>query len=217
MKRKPQEALDLIKVNYQVLPFVLDPEEALKPEAPKIHPQGNILGGKPDQVSAAISKRDFKEADLIYKNRYRTSMLQHATGESAACVAQWQNGKLTVWDSTPVYLWCSEGVGQGSKIPMSKVRVICDYMGGRFRRSIRRLKRYNVLAALLTRKTGRPVKIQFKREENFLAGHHRYPTIWHLKYGVKERWDSDCPVRKGDRRYGRLSPFCRAPGTSSKR
>ncbi len=50
-EERASEALDLIKVDYQVLPFVLDPEEALKPEAPKIHPQGNILGGKPDQLS----------------------------------------------------------------------------------------------------------------------------------------------------------------------
>jgi CO/xanthine dehydrogenase Mo-binding subunit len=165
------EAVDLIKVDYEVLPFVLDPEEAMKPGAPKVHPQGNIVGAKPYQLVRGDIEKGFKEADLVYENNYRTPMLQHATGETAVCVAQWQNGKLTL--------------AKVLKIPMSKVRVISEFMGGGFGdRSDP--KRYNVLAALLTRKTGRPVKIQFSREENFLAGHHRYPTIWHLKYGVKK-------------------------------
>jgi CO/xanthine dehydrogenase Mo-binding subunit len=184
-EEKASEALDLIKVDYQVLPFVLDPEQAMKADAPKIHPEGNIIGGKPVQLVRGDIDKAFKEADLVYENNYRTSMLQHATGESAVCVAQWQNGKLTVWDSTQYTFDVQKGVAKALKVPMSKVRVICDYMGGGFgdRSSP---KRYNVLASLLTKKTGRPVKIQFSREENFLAGHHRYPTIWHLKYGVKK-------------------------------
>jgi CO/xanthine dehydrogenase Mo-binding subunit len=71
------------------------------------------------------------------------------------------------------------------KVPMSKVRVICDYMGGGFGdRST--AERYSVLASLISRNTGRPVKIQFSRDENFLSTHHRYPTIFDLKYGVKK-------------------------------
>ena len=182
---KAQEALELINVDYQVLPFVLDPEEAMKPEAPKIHPKGNIIGGNPFQSVRGDIEKGFKEADLVYENNYHTSMLQHATGETAVCVAQWQNGKLTVWDSTQYTFDTQAALAKALKIPMSKVRVISEFMGGGFGdRS--GPKRYNVLAALLSRKTGRPVKIQFSREENFLAAHHRYPTVWHLKYGVKK-------------------------------
>ena len=184
-EERAQEALDLIKVDYQVLPFVLDPEEALKPEAPKIHPNGNVIGGKPYQLVRGDIEKGFKEADFVYENNYRTPMLQHATGESAVCVAQWQNGKLTIWDSTQYTFSIQAALAKALKIPMSKVRVICEFMGGGFGdRS--GPKRYNVLAALLSRKTGKPVKIQFSREENFLAAHHRYPTVWHLKYGVKK-------------------------------
>ncbi len=179
------EATDLIKVDYEVLPFVLDPEEAMKPGAPKVHPQGNIVGAKPYQLVRGDIEKGFTEADLVYENNYRTPMLQHATGETAVCVAQWQSGKLTVWDSTQYTFSTQAALAKALKIPMSKVRVISEFMGGGFGdRSDP--KRYNVLAALLTRKTGRPVKIQFSREENFLGGHHRYPTIWHLKYGVKK-------------------------------
>ena len=58
------------------------------------------------------------------------------------------------------------------KIPMSKVRVICEFMGGGFGDKIQ-LERYNVLASILSMKTGHPVRIEFNREENFLAPHHR--------------------------------------------
>jgi CO/xanthine dehydrogenase Mo-binding subunit len=76
-----QEALELIKVEYQKLPFVLDPEEALKPNAPKLYPDGNLIGGKPAVVSRGDVEKGFAEADLIYEAKYRTNLLQHATRE----------------------------------------------------------------------------------------------------------------------------------------
>ncbi len=180
-----QEALDLIKVEYQKLPFVLDPEEALKPNAPKLYPEGNLIGGKPTVVSRGDVEKGFAEADLIYEARYRTNLLQHATREPRVCVAAWEAGKLTIWDSTQYSFDVQRGVAKALKIPMSKVRVVCDFMGGGFGdRS--GPERYNVLAALVARKTGRPARIEFSREETFVAGHHRYPIILYLKYGVKK-------------------------------
>ncbi|MDI7259875.1 MAG: xanthine dehydrogenase family protein molybdopterin-binding subunit [Thermodesulfobacteriota bacterium] len=180
-----REALDLIKVDYQALPFVLDPQQAMKPEAPKIHPQGNIIGGKPLLFQRGDIEKGFQESDLVYEDNYRTSLLQHATSEPRVCVALWEGGKLTLWDSTQYTFSTQAGLSRALKIPMSKVRVICEFMGGGFGDKTGP-ERYNVLAALLTKKTGRPVKIEFDRDENFLAAHHRYPTIWHLKYGVKK-------------------------------
>jgi CO/xanthine dehydrogenase Mo-binding subunit len=179
------EALDLIKVDYEVLPFVLDPEKAMKADAPKIHPNGNIIGGKPLLLERGDIEKGLKEADLIFENSYRTPMLQHVTAETRSCVAHWQNGKLTLWDSTQYTFAVQAGLAKALKVPMSKVRVICDYMGGGFGdRST--AERYSVLASLISRNTGRPVKIQFSRDENFLSTHHRYPTIFDLKYGVKK-------------------------------
>ena len=68
---------------------------------------------------------------------------------------------------------------------MSKVRVICDYMGGGFGDKIQ-MERYTVLASILSMKTGHPVRIEFNREENFLVTHHRWPSICYLKYGAKK-------------------------------
>ena len=89
---RAQEALDLIKVDYQILPFVLDPEEALKPTAPKIHPAGNLVRGKPSTLIRGNIEKGFQEADLVYEGKYSTPMLQHVSAEPRVCVAQWERG-----------------------------------------------------------------------------------------------------------------------------
>lgn len=182
---RAQEALDLIQVDYQPLPFVLDPEEALKPAAPKIHPKGNIAREKPGILERGNIEKGFQEADLVYEGKYYTPMLQHVTAEPRACVARWNRGKLTVWDSLQYTFSVQASLAYIFKIPMSKVRVICDFMGGGFGDK-GSTERYHVLAAILSMKSGHPVRIEFTREENFLAATHRYPTICYLKYGAKK-------------------------------
>lgn len=180
-----QHALELIKVQYETLPFVVDPEEALKPDAPKVHPGGNLLGGKPTLLQRGNIEQGFAEADVIYEGRYTTPMLQHASAEPRVCVARWERGKLTVWESTQYTFATQQGLAHILKLPMSKVRVICDYMGGGFGDKLQ-IERYTVLASVLSMRTGLPVKLELTREENFLAAHHRYPTVTYLKYGAKK-------------------------------
>ncbi len=179
------EARELIKVQYEVLPFVLDAEEALKPNAPKIAPEGNLFGGKPQVVSRGDIAKGFAEADLVYEARYRTPLLQHATAEPRVAVAQWEGGKLTVWASVHGVFEVQKGLSKALNLPMSKIRVVCEFMGGAFGdRST--LERTEILAALVARKTGHPARLELDREECYLAGHHRYPTVIDLKYGVKK-------------------------------
>lgn len=182
---RAQEALDLIKVDYQILPFVLDPEEALKPSAPKIHPAGNLFRGKPSTLTRGNIEKGFQEADLVYEGKYTTPMLQHVSAEPRVCVAQWERGKLMVWDSSQYTFGTQAGLAYILKIPMSKVRVVSEFMGGGFGDKLQ-VERYSVLAAILSMKTGHPVRMEFTREENFLAAHHRYPTVTYLKYGAKK-------------------------------
>ena len=179
------EAVDLIAVDYQVLPFVLDPEEALQPNAPKLFPEGNLIGGKPTVVSRGDVDKGFAEAALVYEARYRTPILQHATQESRAAVAHWDSGKLTIWDATQGPFEVQKAAAKALKVPMSKVRVICEALGGGFgdRGSP---GRQSILAALVARKTGRPARIELDRDESYLASLHRYATICDLKYGVKK-------------------------------
>jgi CO/xanthine dehydrogenase Mo-binding subunit len=180
-----QEALALIKVEYQTLPFVLDPEEALKPAAPKIYPKGNLFGEKPVTLVRGNVEKGFQEADLVYEGRYTTPMLQHVTAEPRVCVARWNRGRLTVWDSLAYTFGPQASLAHIFKIPMSKVRVICEFMGGGFGDK-NGTERYHVLASILSMKTGQPVRIEFDREESFLATTHRYPMVCYLKYGAKK-------------------------------
>jgi CO/xanthine dehydrogenase Mo-binding subunit len=112
-------------------------------------------------------------------------MLQHVTAEPRVCVARWGRGKLTVWDSLQYTFWSQATLAYIFKIPMSKVRVICEFMGGGFGDKSS-AERHSVLAAILSMKTGHPVRIELSREENFLAATHRYPTVCYLKYGAKK-------------------------------
>jgi len=179
------EALGLIKVEYQALPFVLDAEEAMKPGAPKVFAEGNLIGGKPVAVSRGDVKKGFAEADLVYEARYRTPFNQHATMESRACIAQWDDGRITIWDSTQAPFEVQKAVAKALKIPQSKVHVICNFMGGGFGDK-GNPGRYSTLCAAVARKTGRPARIQLDREEVYLAAGHRYGTVIDLKYGVKK-------------------------------
>jgi xanthine dehydrogenase YagR molybdenum-binding subunit len=179
------EALNLIKVDYQVLPFVLDPEEAMKPGAPKIIPEGNLIGGKPVTVSRGDVKKGFAEADIVYEARYRTPFNQHATMETRVCIAKWEGGRLTIWDSTQGVFEVQKAIAKALKIPQSKVHVTSEFMGGGFGDK-GNPGRYSTLAAVVARKTGRPARVELDREEVYLAAGHRYPTIIDLKYGVKK-------------------------------
>jgi CO/xanthine dehydrogenase Mo-binding subunit len=178
-------ALDLIKVDYQVLPFVLDPEEALKAGAPQLFPTGNLIGGKPAVVNRGDVEKGFAEADVVLEARYRTPILQHASGESRVSIAQWEGGRLTIWDSTQGPFEVQEAVAKALHVPMSKVHVICEFMGGGFGDK-GHPGRHQILAALMARKTGRPVRIELDRDELYLGGSHRYAAICDLKYGVKK-------------------------------
>jgi CO/xanthine dehydrogenase Mo-binding subunit len=179
------EALGLIKVDYQVLPFVLDPEEALKPSAPKLFPEGNLLGGAPTVVSRGDVEKGFAEADVVYEARYKTPTVNQAPAESRVSLAKWEGGRLTIWDSTQGPFEVQKGVAKALHIPMSKVHVICEFMGGGFGDK-GYPGRHQILAALIARQTGRPARIELDRDEYYVAGLRRYAAVIDLKYGVKK-------------------------------
>jgi CO/xanthine dehydrogenase Mo-binding subunit len=179
-----EEALELIKVEYDVLPYVLDVEEAMKPGAPKIYPEGNVVREKADTVIRGNVEEGFRQADVILEETYRTNMIQHTTLETRITVASWSGKRLTIWDSHKNPFRLRSDLARALKIRVNQIRVITAFIGGDFGDK-GNLERQHIIAALLAKKTGRPVKIEFSREENYLAAHHRYPTTWRLKYGVK--------------------------------
>jgi len=183
-----QDALKLIKVKYNILPFVLDPEEAMKPEAPKIWPEGNLQmydGKSYYSYSRGDVEKGFAEADIVLERKYTTPVALHCTWETHATVANWDGEYLIIWDSTQGVFRTQEKIAEKLNIPINKVRVICQYMGGGFGTKYYLFKQA-IIAALFAKKTGRPVKIIPTRSENLVAYGNRPSSIQYIKAGVKK-------------------------------
>jgi xanthine dehydrogenase YagR molybdenum-binding subunit len=183
-----RRALKLIKVEYEPLPFVLDMQEAISPGAPQVHPDGNILKGERDEEGELYSRGDirkgFKSADVIVERTYRTPTALHNSLETHGTVAAWQGDELTLWESTQSVFWVRSRVASTLEMPLSKVHVISEYMGGGFG-SKGGASKQTLIAALLSKAARRPVKLMLDRsEENLLAG-NRGATIQRLKIGAK--------------------------------
>lgn len=184
-----RDALRLIRVEYEVLPHVLDGEASAQPGAPQIHPRGNVLKDDDGREGSLYSRGDVAralgEADVVVEQTYRTPTAVHNSLETHGCVASWEGDELTIWESTQYIYGIRSRVATSLNLPLSKVRVICEYMGGGFGSKGGTYK-HTLIASLLSKATGRPVKLMLdRREENLLAG-NRGATVQKLKLGAKK-------------------------------
>ena len=185
-----EDALKLIEVKYEKLPHVLDPNEALKPDAPKIAPQGNLSVGK-GSFSAPIEEtwgdveQGFKEADRVFEDTYITKHVNNAQMERRVSVAKWDAGKLTVFASTQGVSNARTDIAQDFNLPLSKVRIVCKYMGGGFGNK-NQAQDYDYMAAVLAKAAGQPVKLEFTREDDYIGMHGRWSSEQRYKIGVKK-------------------------------
>jgi len=178
------DALEAVAVEYERLPLVLDPEEALKPDAPKVHPQGNLFRGAPDLYQRGNLEQGLAEAEVVVEDTFRTQTALHNCMEVHGSVAQWDGDQLVIWDSTQNVFGVRAQVAQLLKLPLHRVRVIKQFMGGGFG-SKNSMGKYTLLAALGAKRTGRPVKVILDREEENLAAGNRPASIQYLKLGAK--------------------------------
>lgn len=178
------DALELIEVEYEQLPFVTDVEQALKQDAPKVSPDGNVKNGAPSTSERGDVGRGFEDADVVVERTYKTSAQLHQCLETHGSVATWEGDSLTVWDSTQYIFGVRNSLAEVFNLPQNKVRVIKKYMGGGFG-SKGSLGKYTVIAALLSRRTRRPVKLMLDRREENLSTGYRNETIQHVKLGAK--------------------------------
>jgi len=180
-----EDALSLIEVEYDVLPAVFDAEEALAPDAPQLHEGGNLVGGRPLVVERGSVEEGMQGAARVFEGRFRTQMHGPAGMETRAALAEWDGDQVTVWKtSRAVHAVDRRNLARVLGIPEENVRVICTTMGGGFGNKDE--SRLAVLAALLARKTGRPVRIEYGRGEEFVAGRNRQETEIEVKIGAAE-------------------------------
>jgi 4-hydroxybenzoyl-CoA reductase subunit alpha len=187
-----EEALSLIQVDYEPLPAVFDPEEAMQSGAPEIHPSHPKvteplmnIAGKTESGWGDV-ERGFAQSDHVRQDRFESHLRTHGYLEPQATVASFEpGGKLNVWTSSQGPFIKRAKLAGTLGLPFSTVRVQKAYVGGAFGGKVD-LFSHEFCASLLSMKAGRPVKIVASREEIFTAYRHGQPLIIEIKTGVKK-------------------------------
>ncbi len=173
-------ALRAIRVEYEEYPFVLDVQEAMRPDAPQLHAEypGNVL------AHTDIRKGDFaraiQEPGLVrVEGWYDTPTVQHCHIENHLCFASMEAGRIVIYSSTQIPHIVRRIVGQALGIPWGKVRLVKPYIGGGFGNKQDAL--YEPLCAYLTTQVGgRLVKLECSREETFVSNRVRHAIRSHI-------------------------------------
>jgi CO/xanthine dehydrogenase Mo-binding subunit len=208
-----EEAIRAIQVDYETLPFVLDPEEALKPGAVEIQPGGNLSPNnrserKPEVYSRGKIDDGFKAADHVFEDHYTSSHINNAQLEPRVAIAQWESDHLTVYTPTQGISNCHTEMAKDLKIPPEKVRIVCHFMGGGFGNKNQNHD-FELMAAMLAKQAGVPVKLEFTRKEDFVSVHGRWPTKQYYKVGVRNDGTLTAIQLRG---YSGMGPYRKGAG-----
>jgi putative selenate reductase molybdopterin-binding subunit len=187
-----EQALKLIEVEYEVLPAVLDMEQAMAPGAPVIHdePDSTKIYDASRNIAGHILREignvdeGFREADYIIAREYRTQRQQHCMLEPHITIC-WldADNRLVIRTSTQVPYHCRRQVAMILQIPVGRIHVIKPRIGGGFGGKQEML--LEDICGALALATRRPVKMEYTREEEFYMARSRHPQILRLKMGVK--------------------------------
>ena len=176
-----EEALDMIKIEYEPLEAVLDPIEAMEEGAPEIHEGGNVASHV--KIRKGDVESGFRESDIIIEGVYRTQRVEHAYLEPEAAVAKVEaDGRITVWTCTQHTHYDRRTIAGMLGISQNRVRIVQTVTGGGFGGKIWNL--CQCYAALLAFKTGRPAKVIYARDESILTTTKRHPYIIEYKTGA---------------------------------
>lgn len=189
-----EQALGLIHVEYERLPAVFDPFEAMKEGSPLLH-QAILFGQEEVQVKNNIAafreisegdiEEGFREAELILEETFETGRVYHAQMEPKAVVCQPEaDGGITVWTTTQTIHNVRQLLGEIFSIPLSKVNVKKVALGGSFGSSIQ-MNSVVPIGVALALKARRPVRLVLTREED-MHDHCKYPSWIRLKLGVRK-------------------------------
>ena len=186
-----EQALELIDVDYELLPAYFDPEESMNAERDLIHDNKPHNLEKDYHHVFGDPEKGFADADQIEEARYIANEVTHAAMEPHSTLANFELdsqtgklGRLTVWSSTQVPYYLQHKLSLVLEMPMSQIRVIKPLVGGGFGGKSEVIP-LEIIAAVAARKAKRAVKITYTREEVFWAHRGRPRTIIDLKTGVK--------------------------------
>ncbi|MFH8626284.1 molybdopterin-dependent oxidoreductase [Streptomyces vietnamensis] len=198
-ERAAEEGCRRVEVTYEELPYVIDPEEAMRPGAPVVHAgkgpeariarvENNVAGEVHGEIGDV--EQGFAEADVVYEETFRTQRVQHASLETHGCVAYFEpkedgsGERLTVRSSTQTPFLTRRALCALHGLPEDEVRVVAGRVGGGFGGKQEMLTEDVVtLAALRLR---RPVKLEYTRAEQFHGATTRHPFAIGIKVGARK-------------------------------
>ncbi len=189
-----EQALGLIDVEYEILPAVLDPAEAMQPGAPRLHDEPEYVNFAESDaarnpaahihIDIGDVEQGFAEADEIIEGDYEVSKVQQAHIETHVALTYWdEDDRLVIRTSTQVPFHIRRVLSPVLGLPVKRIRVIKPRIGGGFGGKQEIL--IEDVAAHLTIATGRPVLYETSRQEEFIAARSRHPMRIHMKTGVK--------------------------------
>jgi len=181
-RAQADEALDLIEVEYDPQPVITNPVQARQPDAPALHPNGNLL--KHIKVRKGDVEAGFEQSDVVIEGTFHTAITDHAFLEPECSIARpLPDGRMEIYVGSQIPYADRTDVARALGVPPEKVRVIGQLVGGGFggKEDIAG----QIHAALLARATGRPVKLLWDRHESLIAHPKRHSTQIRVKIGAK--------------------------------
>jgi len=183
-------ACALIEVDYEVLPHAIEIEDAIKPDAPILH-EWNQFEGKPSNITGTMVlkagdvEKGFAEADLVVERTFTTRPVHQGYIEPHACtVSHAADGRVTIWSSSQGQFMVRAMTSLLTGIPQSNIRAIPAEIGGGF--GAKTIVYLEPVAVLLSRKSGRPVKIVMTRDEVQRATGPAPGSLMTVKIGAKK-------------------------------
>ena len=195
------EALELIDVEYEEIPAILDPMEAMKKSAPLIHeklgeyevitpilPIANSNINSYRKLRQGNVGEGFEQADYVFEDEYKVPSIHTCAFEPMVCIAQADaGGNITIWSSTQAPYEVRDTIAEYLRVPFNKVRVIAPLLGGGFGGKLH--MKGELACAIMSQVVERPVKLDFSREEVFVGGGRRPSLITRIKTGMKKNGD----------------------------
>ena len=189
-----EEGVRRLRVEYEVLPAVIDPEQAMAPGAPAVHPELDAATARVSRPEANVVaelhselgdvEAGLAEADVVHEATYRTQRVQNAALETHAAIASFDDdGRLVVRSSTQVPYLARRHLARVLDLPPERVRVLCERVGGGFGGKQEVL--VEDVAALAALRLGRPVQLELTRTDTFVGTTTRHPFRIRVRAGAR--------------------------------
>ncbi|MBR6332209.1 MAG: molybdopterin-dependent oxidoreductase [Dehalococcoidales bacterium] len=190
-----EEAMDLVEVEWEQLPFILDPEDALKDDAYVYFPGRKTMQGNGNEIDGCFFnmgdvEKAFRESDAVWTVPVAEPMINWVSAEMPTCSCTWESENLTIYAHSQVPYELGLFTADNLGIPQSKVKVISPFSGGTFgeRSFVQHFNDQGIayIAAMLSKQHGRPVKFYINRADQFRTGRSQCYMHGEIKIGANK-------------------------------